>query len=96
MILSFRGEATEGLFHGVHSRKGLKFPADIWAVGRRKMDMLNAAVTLGDLKVPPGNRLEALKGKYEGFHSIRVNGRYRVIFQWSGRDAKEVQIIDYH
>ena len=62
----------------------------------RKLDVLNGAVTLRDLRSPPGNRLEALKGDLQDFYSIRVNNQWRIIFQWSGSDAKNVSLTDYH
>jgi proteic killer suppression protein len=74
----------------------MKLPRDIWPAARRKLDLLNAAHTLEDLKVLPGNRLEALKGKARGFYSIRVNDQYRLMFGWTGHDANDVRIIDYH
>ena len=62
----------------------------------RKLDMLNAATQLGDLRSPPENRLEALRGDYAGLHSIRINDQWRIVFRWESGDAQEVQIIDYH
>jgi proteic killer suppression protein len=68
----------------------------IAAVALRKLDMLNAAADLNDLNTPPGNRLEALKGDLKGFHSIRVNMQWRIIFKWRGGGAHDVSLIDYH
>jgi proteic killer suppression protein len=65
-------------------------------VARRKLDAVNAAAALGDLKVPPGNRLEALKGARRGQYSIRINGQWRVCFRWRDGDAYDVEIVDYH
>ena len=65
-------------------------------VARRKLEMLDAAILLGDLKSPPGNRLEALKGSRKGQHSIRINDQFRICFRWSGLDSYEVEIVDYH
>jgi len=92
MILSFGDKRTEALYHG----RRTNFPPDVRRVGRRKLDMLNAASKLQDLRSPPGNRLEALKGKLSGFHSIRVNDQWRLIFRWEGSNASEAQIVDYH
>src|ERR1700737_120470 len=79
VIWSFRDKATEAVFYG-ESPKG--FPADLVAVARRKLRYLNAAGDLGDLRSPPGNRLEALAGDRKGQHSIRINGQFRVCFVW--------------
>ena len=83
MILSFGDEATEDLFHGEDSKEARKIPNNLWNVARRKLDMVNAAHVLPDLKAPPNNRLEALSGDLKGFHSVRINQQYRVIFKWS-------------
>ncbi len=68
----------------------------LWKVACRKLDLLNAARQLHDLRVPPGNRLEMLRGDWTGFHSIRVNDQYRVVFVWVEGNVKDVQVIDYH
>jgi proteic killer suppression protein len=96
MILSFGDQATEDLFHGEETRDARKIPNNIWDVVRRKLDMVNAAQVLADLKVPPNNRLETLRGHLKGFHSIRINQQYRVVFRWSEGNAKEVKVTDYH
>ncbi len=96
MILSFGDQATEDLFHGEQTKEVRKIPNNIWSVARRKIDMVNAAYVLSDLKIPPNNRLEALKGNLRGFHSIRINRQYRIIFKWIEGNAKGVQITDYH
>jgi toxin HigB-1 len=96
MIRSFGDAATEGLFHGHHTRRVLKYPRNIVPGALRKLDMINSAKELGDLRTPPGNRLETLKGDLVGFHSIRINDQWRVIFRWENREAREVTIIDYH
>lgn len=96
VIASFGDKATESLFDGGARRDFKAFPPDILAVARRKLDMLNAAVALGDLRSPPGNRLEVLEGDSAGFHSIRVNDQWRVIFRWVGSEAFDVCITDYH
>jgi proteic killer suppression protein len=71
-------------------------PADIQHVARRKLRMLNNAASLDDLRVPPANRLEALKGDRKGQHSIRINDQWRVCFRWKNGDALDVEIVDYH
>jgi proteic killer suppression protein len=73
-----------------------RFPTDIRKTALRKLDVLNAAYQLVDLRSPPGNRLEALKGNLQGFHSIRINDQWRVIFRWVDGGATEVAIVDYH
>ena len=96
MIVSFGDQATEDLFHGVTSAKVRRFPKEIISGALRKLDLLNAATGLLDLRSPPENHLEALKGDLKGFHSIRVNDPWRVVFRWVGTDAHEVKMIDYH
>jgi proteic killer suppression protein len=96
MIISFGDKTTEALFHGRKSKQARKLPPDIKRIAVRKLDMVNAARALHDLRSPPANRLEALKGDLKGFFSIRINDQWRIIFRWDVSDAHEVQIIDYH
>ena len=96
MIQSFGDKSTEDIFHGDNSKEARKIPHDVWKIAFRKLDQINAAKNLDDLKQPPGNRLEALRGGLKGFHSIRINGQYRVIFVWTGHEASKVRIVDYH
>ena len=96
MIASFGDRATEDLYHGRRSKVVRRLPADIVSTALRKLDMINAAVALQDLASPPGNRLEALRGNLRGFHSIRVNDQWRVVFRWSAGEALAVRIADYH
>lgn len=96
MILSFGDDATADLYHGNATAKARRFPADIVPSALRKLDMIRAAYTLKDLTAPPGNRLEPLKGDLEGYHSIRINDQWRIIFQWSEGNASNVTITDYH
>lgn len=96
MIASFADSATAALFHGEGGKAVRRIPSDIRSVAVRKLDMVNAASVLDDLRAPPGNRLEALKGNLKGRHSIRVNDQWRVVFRWEGSDAHDVQIMDYH
>lgn len=96
MIASFADRATEALFHGLRGRSARRFPPSIAAVALRKLDFLNSAITLDDLRAPPGNRLEALRGDLRGLHSIRVNDQWRIVFRWHSGDAHEVRIVDYH
>lgn len=93
MIRSFRCRETEKVFGGQHSRK---FPRAIQASALRKLQQIHISEKIEDLRAPPGNRFEALKGKRAGFHSVRVNDQWRVCFRWKDGDAYEVEIIDYH
>ena len=96
MIVSFGDKATSDLFHGISSRHVRKLPNQIHETGRYKLDVLNAAQNLEDLRSPPGNRLEVLTGDLKGFHSIRINSQWRVVFHWDVNAAHDVQILDYH
>ncbi len=93
MIKNFIDKDTEKLYRTGRSKK---FPPDIWKRAVRKLDMLRRAKTLEDLKIPPSNRLEALKGDLDGFYSIRINDQYRIIFRFENGDAYDVAIVDYH
>ena len=93
MIASFRDPETERLWQSGKSRR---FPPDLHRRAFKKLAILNAAVTLDNLKVPPGNGLEALRGDRAGQHSIRINDQYRVCFEWRGGNALAVEIVDYH
>jgi proteic killer suppression protein len=96
MIVTFRDKATEDLHNGHQSKASRRFPPDLVRVALRKLDMLDAAREIKDLRSPPGNRLEPLRGDYLGFWSIRVNQQWRLVFQWTNGDAYEVHITDYH
>ncbi len=97
MIVSFRDRATEDIFAGTDSKPARRAcPVDLWRVARRKLDQLNAAVALTDLRAPPANRLEVLKGDRRGQHSIRINDQYRVCFEWTAEGPASVEITDYH
>jgi proteic killer suppression protein len=93
MIKSFKSEETAKIFHGQFSRT---LPQDIQQVAARKLEQLHAATVLATLRVPPGNRLEALTRERQGQHSIRVNDQWRVCFVWRDGDAYDVEIVDYH
>jgi proteic killer suppression protein len=96
MIVSFGDKATEDLYHGRATSRIRRFPPNVVKTALRKLDIVNAAKDLKDLQSPPANRLEALKGEWEGFHSIRVNEQWRVVFRWQGLDAHDVRLTDYH
>jgi proteic killer suppression protein len=91
-IKSFRCKETQRLFERLSSRR-FKL---IEGTSRRKLELLHAATSLSVLKVPPGNRLEPLKGDRAGQHSIRINDQFRICFRWNGEDAEHVEIVDYH
>lgn len=93
MINSFKCKETEKIFNRQYSQK---FATEIQRAALRKLRMLNRAMVLQDLKVPPGNRLEELRGKRKGQHSIRINDQWRVCFIWHENNACEVEIVDYH
>jgi len=97
MIGSFADRGTEDIFDGTSTKAARKTcPQDLWPVARRKLDMLNQAAELNDLRVPPGNRLEPLKGERQGRYSVRINEQYRLCFRWTSEGPIEVEIIDYH
>ena len=96
MIVSFGSRATSDFFHGVSSSRARRIPNQIKEAALYKLDILNAAQSLDDLKSPPGNRLELLRGDFAGFHSIRINNQWRIVFRWQDLSAHDVQIIDYH
>ena len=96
MIVSFGDRATEDLYHNRPTNRARRFPRDVVTTALIKLDLLEGAAAMLDLKSPPGNRLEALKGDLKGFHSIRVNDQWRLVFRWEGNNAREVRLIDYH
>ena len=93
MIVSFGSKETENIWNGERVKK---FPPEIQQIGRRKLRMLNNSQSIGDLKIPPSNRLEKLSGIRKDFYSTRINDQWRIIFKWENNQAKEVEIIDYH
>ncbi len=96
MIQSFADEMAEDLFLERNPRHARRLPRDLWRVAQRKLKALDVAAGLNDLRVPPGNRLERLKGDRFVRRSIRINDRYRLTFRWENEDAYEVKIEDYH
>ena len=97
MIVSFAEAGSEDIFNRRDTRIARRTcPVSLWTVARRKLDQLNAAVSLESLRVPPGNRLEALRHDRAGEHSIRVNQRYRACFVWTDAGPERVAVVDYH
>lgn len=93
MIRSFKSRSAEEIWQGEVARR---LPRDIQEVARRKLRMLNNAQSLDDLRVPPGNRLERLRGARSLQHSVRINDQWRICFEWRNGEAHEVEIVDYH
>lgn len=96
MIVSFANKLAEDLFEDKNSKEVRSFPNELLRSARRKILYLHDAAELVDLKVPPGNKLEALKGDRTGFHSIRINNQWRLIFRWNNGNAEDVSVEDYH
>ena len=97
MIRSFANRGTEDIFNRRGSSQARRTcPETIWVVARRKLDLLNAAVSMKSLRLPPGNVFEALKGDREGQHAIRINDQFRVCFVWTPDGPTAVEIVDYH
>jgi toxin HigB-1 len=97
VIVSFPDNGTEDLFASRDTKRARKScPSDLVRVARRKLDQLNQAVVLGDLRAPLSNRLEKLKGEREGQYSIRINDQWRVCFRWTESGAEDVEVVDYH
>lgn len=93
MIKTFKDAETEKIYQRERSRK---LPVDIQQIALRKLRMINNAINLNDLRIPPANRLEKLSGDRAGQHSIRINDQWRICFEWRGSDAFNVEIADYH
>lgn len=97
MIRTFKDPGTEDIFNGSRSRHARRIcPQNLWRVAVRKLDLLDSVATLVELKIPPGNRLEALSGDRDGQYSIRINQQYRICFIWTEEGPAEVEIVDYH
>ncbi|RTL13788.1 MAG: plasmid maintenance system killer family protein [Flavobacteriaceae bacterium] len=93
MIISFGDKNTEKIWNGIAVKKP---SVEIQEIGRRKLRMLHNSIDINDLKIPPSNRLEKLKGTLKDFYSIRINNQWRIIFKWENNNAFEVEILDYH
>ena len=97
MIRSFHDQGTEDVFNGINSKAARKnCPNNLWRIAARKLEQLDSAETVDDLRIPPGNRLEALKGDRLGQYSIRINDQYRICFTWHENGPDDVEIVDYH
>jgi toxin HigB-1 len=97
MIQSFKNTGTEDLFNGENTKSARRIcPESLWKVAARKLDQLDSVVSLDELRVPPGNLLEALSGDRKGQHSIRINQQYRVCFTWTDLGPTQVEVVDYH
>ena len=97
MICSFAHQGTEDLFNGRSTRIARKtLPNQLWRTAQRKLDQLDSAEEFNDLRIPPGNRLEALRADRQGQHSIRINSQYRICFVWTDQGPEQVEIVDYH
>ena len=97
MIRGFKDRGTEDVFNGKDTPAARRTcPRSIWSTAFRKLDQIDSAAELGDLSVPPGNRLVALKGDRKGQHSVRINEQFRICFRWTEAGADEVEIVDYH
>jgi proteic killer suppression protein len=97
VIRSFGDQATEDLFDGRNSKVARqRLPRSLWKIVARKLDALDQAEILDDLGVPPGNRLEALRGDRHGQHSVRINDQYRIWLRWTDSDPVDVEVVDYH
>ena len=93
MIVSFGSKSSKNIWNGERVKN---IPLEIQQIGRRKLRMLNNSQSIADLRIPPSNRLEKLKGKWKDFHSIRIDNQWRIIFRWKNNQIQDVEIIDYH
>ena len=97
MIVSFKSEGTKDIFNGKNTKAARKTcPETLWKVAARKLDQLDSITALNELRIPPGNRLEALTGDRKGQYSIRLNEQYRIGFVWTASGPDHVEIVDYH
>jgi proteic killer suppression protein len=97
MIQSFKNEGTEDIFNGENTKEARKiYPMSLWKVTARKLDQVDSVTALHELKIPPGNKLEALAGDRKGQYSIHINDQYRICFIWTDAGPDQVEIVDYH
>jgi proteic killer suppression protein len=97
MIQSFKDAGTEDIFNGENTKEARKIcPNSLWKIAARKLDQIDSVTALQELKIPPGNKLEALSGDRKGQHSIRINDQYRICFIWIDSGPDQVELVDYH
>ena len=97
MIRSYKNQATEDIFNGKTTKAALRLcPKTLWEIAFRKLDQLDSVLSLNELRIPPGNRLEALSRDRKGQYSIRINDQYRICFRWTETGPSDVEIADYH
>ena len=97
MIQSFKDSGTEDIFNGKNTKDARSLcPESLWKVAVRKLDQLDSVTKLQELRIPPGNQLEALSGNRKGRHSVRINDQYRICFRWTDLGPEQVEIVDYH
>lgn len=96
MIVSFGDKTTKDIFDGTDTKAARRIARILWLRVQTRLDLLNASTTLDDLRLPPSNRLEKLRGDWIGFYSLRINDQYRVVFRFVGGNAVDVQCFDYH
>jgi proteic killer suppression protein len=97
MIVAFKDRGTADVFNGRPTKAARNCcPQSLWKIARRKLDQIDSATSLGELRIPPGNRLEALAGDRKGQHSMRINDQYRICFVWTDAGPHQVEIVDYH
>jgi len=96
VIRRLADDTTRDIWNGVNSKAARRVPRPVWPIARRKLDQIDVATTLEDLKIPPGNRLHALTGDLTWYYAIRVNDQYRIVFRFEGHDACDVRCTDYH
>lgn len=96
MVRTFADDATQDIWNGTNSKAARRIPRELWSIVRRQLDQIDAVTKLEDLKVPPGNRLHALRGDLRGLHAVRVNDQYRIVFRFEGGDVFDVRCTDYH
>jgi proteic killer suppression protein len=96
VISSFGDATTADIYHGSATKAARRIPRELWSRAQQKLDLLNACTSIEDLRTPPANRLEKLRGDLAGFYSIRVNGQFRIVFKFANGNCEEVRCTDYH
>jgi proteic killer suppression protein len=96
VIRTLADDTTRDIWNGVNSKAARRVPRSLWPIVRRKLDQLDVVTKLDDLRVPPGNQLHALTGELKGWHAVRVNDQYRIVFKFVGTDVVDVRWVDYH